>query len=88
MATNGGKNGTAVVLEWLPTASDTSLVSELTYIIVVFLSVVSPTSVFTTFNTSIQLFILYDQEYNITIVARNCAGNSTPAKTTLRIGKY
>ena len=31
---------------------------------------------FTTSNTSIILSVLYDQEYNISIVASNCAGSS------------
>ena len=88
MATNGSKNGIAVLLEWLPAASDASLVSDLTYTIVAFPSEVSPTSVLTTSNTFIQLFILYNQEYNITVVASNCVGNSTPAKTILTIGNY
>ena len=88
MATNGSKNGTVVTLEWLPAASDATLVSDLTYTVVAFPSVVSLTSMLTTSNTSIQLFILYNQEYNITVVASNCVGNSTPAKTTLTVGNY
>ena len=72
------------MLEWI--SSDATSVNELTYTVVVFPSVVSPTSVFVASNTSIQLFILHNQEYNISVVASNCAGNSTPAETTLRIG--
>ena len=43
---------------------------------------------FTTFNTSIQLPLQYNQEYNISVIANNCAGNSTPAEMNLRIGKH
>ena len=35
------------------------------------------TVVIITSNTSIQLPVLYNQEYNISVLANNCAGNST-----------
>ena len=41
-------------------------------------------SIFKTPNTTIQLTMLYIQEYNISVVANNCAGNSTPAE--IKIG--
>ena len=44
-------------------------------------------STFTTPNTSIQLPVLYNQEYNVSVVANNCAGNSEPAEIIFRIGK-
>jgi hypothetical protein len=90
MVTNGSTNGTAVMLEWLSAASDATvtMVSDLTYTVLIYPPMISPKSLFTTSNTSIQLFILYNQEYNITVVASNCAGNSTSAITTLRIGNY
>ena len=43
-------------------------------------------SVFTTSNTTIELLILYNQVYNISIVANNCARNSTPASISIFIG--
>lgn len=36
-------------------------------------------SYFTTSNTSIQLTLFYDEDYNISVVARNCIGMSEPA---------
>ena len=46
-------------------------------------------STFTTSNTSIQLPVLYNQEYNISVVANNCAGNSLSAEISIRprVGK-
>ena len=41
--------------------------------------------IFHTTNTSVQLALLYDQDYNISVVARNCIGNSAPAKIHIRI---
>ena len=37
-------------------------------------------SIFTTPNTTIQITVCYNQEYNISVVANNCAGSSTPAE--------
>ena len=44
-------------------------------------------STFTTPNNTIQLSVLYNQDYNISVVANNCAGNSTPTEVNVRIGK-
>ena len=33
---------------------------------------------FLTTNKSMQLNVLYDQQYNITVIASNCVGKSTP----------
>ena len=55
-----------------------------------FISITPPTefgSVFTTSNTTIQLPVFYNQEYNISVMANNCAGNSTPASANFYIGK-
>ena len=38
-------------------------------------------TIMTTSNTSIQLALYCDQEYNISVVARNCVGTSEPAET-------
>ena len=43
-------------------------------------SVESNLSVFTTSNTSIQLILSNDWEYNISVVAKNCVGTSEPAE--------
>ena len=39
-------------------------------------------STFTTSNTTIQFPLSYNQEYNISIIASSCAGNSTPTTYT------
>ena len=41
----------------------------------------------TTFNNSITFNALYNQEYRITVVGNNCAGNSTPISTDFIIGR-
>ena len=80
---SGDNHGIAISLEWIPT--DDTMVES--YVINVSPSIASM-STFTTSNTSIQLFILYNQEYNISVVATNCAGNSTPTGTDIKIGNY
>ena len=55
------------------------------YIIVITPPVESGSN-FTTSNTSIIVSVLYSQEYNISIVASNCAGSS--ARVTTNIGKF
>ena len=42
----------------------------------------------TTSNTTIKVPLHYNQEYNVTVIANNCAGNSTPAEMSMRVGKY
>ena len=42
-------------------------------------------STFITTDTTIQLSVLYNQEYNISVVAGNCAGSSTPAESKFSI---
>ena len=56
------------------------------YIIVITPPVESGSN-FTTSNTSIILYVLYSQEYNISIVASNCAGSSARVTTTT-IGRF
>ena len=75
------------MLEWTSSLSDASESVVDSYIINVF-PPISSVSTFTTANTSIQLFILYNQDYNISVVATNCIGNSTPTETNVKIGKY
>jgi hypothetical protein len=84
----GDSRGITIMLEWTSRLSDASVVDTKSYIINVSPPIISDSvSTFTTANTSIQLFILYNQEYNVSIVATNCAGNSTPAETNIQIGK-
>ena len=44
-------------------------------------------STFITSSTTIHLPLQYNQDYNVSVMASNCAGNSTPAKITVRVGK-
>ena len=44
------------------------------------LSSESNQSNFTTSNTSIWLTLFYDQDYNVSVVAKNCFGTSEPAE--------
>ena len=43
-------------------------------------------SVFITSNTTIQLPFLYNQDYNVSVMANNCAGSSIAASINVRIG--
>ena len=45
-------------------------------------------STFITSNTTIHLPLQYNQDYNISVMASNCAGNSTPADISVRVGKH
>lgn len=42
-------------------------------------------AVFHTFDTFIQLALLYDQDYNISMIAQSCIRSSTPAEINIRI---
>ena len=44
-------------------------------------------STFITSNTTIRLPLQHNQDYNVSVMASNCAGNSTPAEISMRIGK-
>jgi hypothetical protein len=44
-------------------------------------------STFITSNTTVHLPLQYNQDYNVSVMASNCAGNSTPAKISIRVGK-
>ena len=82
----GDSRGIAITLEWTSRVSDASESVVDSYIINVSPPIGS-VSTFTTANTSIQLFILYNQDYNISVVATNCVRNSTPTETNVKIGK-
>ena len=79
---SGDSHPVAILLEW--TSSDASVVDR--YIINISPPIESVSS-FTTANTSIQLFIQYNQEYNVSVVATSYAGNSTPTLIDVKIGK-
>ena len=40
-----------------------------------------------TFNTTLQLSVVYNQVYTVTVLANNCIGNSTSANLSLLISK-
>jgi CCR4-NOT transcriptional regulation complex NOT5 subunit len=40
-----------------------------------------------TSNTTIHLPLQYNQDYNVSVMASNCAGNSTPVEISVRVGK-
>jgi hypothetical protein len=44
-------------------------------------------STFVTSNTTIHLPLQYNQDYNVSVMASNCAGNSTLAEISMRVGK-
>ena len=72
-----------VVLQWDDQEPDTAL--NQTYIIAISPSTANFDTVFHTPNKSVQLALLYDQDYNISVVARSCFGDSTPAEISIRI---
>ena len=74
------------MLDWTSRLSDAFESVVDSYIINISPPIAS-VSTFTTANTSIQLFILYNQDYNVSVVATNCAGNSTPTETNVKFGK-
>ena len=53
------------------------------------ITISSPTAdsaaIYNTFNTFVQLALLYNQDYNISVVAKSCIGNSMPDKICIRI---
>ena len=57
------------------------------YTVTVFPEAANVESIYHTANTSIPLALHYDQDYNISVVASNCVGNSTPAQIHIRLGK-
>ena len=74
-------NTTVVMLQW-------NIVESSDRYIITITPSVQTNSTFTTGNTSIQLHFLYNQEYSISVIASNCAGNSTPTHITIRIGRF
>ena len=70
-----------VVLQW----DDRQPEVALNYTITISPPITDSGTTFYTSNTSIQPALLYDQDYNISVVASNCIGNSTPAEIHIRI---
>jgi hypothetical protein len=45
-------------------------------------------SIFIISNTTIHLSLQHNQDYNVSVMASNCAGNSTPTEISIRVGKH
>ena len=79
-----------VTLEWdnksYPTNLERTNLQNLSYTITVYPDTANSGSIFHTADTSILLPLKYDQDYNISMVASNCVGNSTPAEIRIRLG--
>jgi hypothetical protein len=76
-----------VVLQWSRIDQTFSATLNLNYTITISPDPPSADSmtIFHTTNVSIQLNLLYDQDYNISVVARSCIGTSAPAEIHIRI---
>ena len=74
-----------VVLQWVDQQPDTHLNLDQNYTITISPTAANSVAIFHTCDTFIQLSLLYDQEYNISIIARSCIGSSTPAEINFRI---
>ena len=57
------------------------------YFIFVYPPLLNSESTFTTTNTTFQLSMSYNEDYNISVFASNCAGNSTPVITSVYAGE-
>ena len=80
MSTDPGDPYVNVVLQWFDQNLDAALNQTYTITITRYPpSIADSGATFQTTNTSIQLALLYDQDYNISVVARNCIGSSIPA---------
>ena len=79
-----------VTLEWddesYPTNLERTNLQTLSYTITIYPGTANSGSIFHTGDTSILLPLNYDQDYNISVVATNCVGNSTPAEMRIRLG--
>lgn len=70
-----------VVLKWMNQNLDAALNQN--YIIAISQDpppIADSGNIFNTTNTSVQLALLYNQDYNISVVARNCIGSSAPVE--------
>ena len=81
---NEEKNGSfTLVLMWI--SSEAKIVDDC---IVLVSSTGLVMTTFTTNDTAVHIPLFYNEEYNISVMANNCAGNSTAAEMKVRIGKY
>ena len=79
-----------VTLEWdnesYPTNLECTNLQISSYTVIIYPDTLNSGSIFHTADTSIPLPLNYDQDYNISVVASNCVGNSTPAEIHIRLG--
>lgn len=81
------KNGTLIQLSWMKSAPSASVYHvEVLGADPMQNPMASNYHQVSTSNTSIQLWLEYTEEFNVTILASNCVGNSTPVETTYRTG--
>ena len=73
-------NGTLTKFQW-------NQIESLETFIIIFNPAVNSGSIFTTTNNSIQVFLLYNQAYNIRLLGSNCAGNGTPEEINITLGE-
>ena len=73
-----------ISLEWNYSESDMHLLSTF---IVEIRSMGKVPLYYTTPNTTLQLSVVYNQEYGVSLLAHNCMGNSTSSNLTLLISK-
>ena len=73
-------NGTPTKIQW-------NQIDDFETFIVIFNPAVNSEFIFTTTNSSIQVFLLYNQAYNIRLIASNCAGKSTLEEINITLGK-
>lgn len=85
MVTTLPLNHTHVEVQWVINVSMHAMAEK--YFVTV-IPLTEPEYIVTTHNTSIQLIVLYNQEYNISVVANNCVGNSTRFSTIFNISKF
>ena len=57
------------------------------YFIFVYPPLANSESTFTTTNTTFQLSMSYNEDYNISVFTSNCAGNSIPVITAMFVGE-
>ena len=74
-----------VTLQWDDESRDPMYLGN--YTITVYPEAANSGSIFYTTDTSMPLALHYDQDYNVSVVASNCVGNSTPAEIWIRLGK-
>ena len=93
MSTDPGDPYLNIILQWIDQKLDAALnqTYQAEYIITISWDpplVADSGNIFHTTNTSIQLALLYDQDYNISVVARSCIGTSAPATIHIRIIQF